>query len=539
MIHTITDHHNRVFRLSDESDENDSPFKATTAEISELLDKGYRAIQKKEKGIEKKLEGWIQKYPDYPQFKNYLSVYYSLTNRKEKAFTYNQEMEAMHPAYIYSRINRAEECLAKGEMANVPDILGSTFDLAALYPDRKIFHVTEFASYYKVVIRYWFTLNEVNKARPVVLMLEELEKIFGRSFGVKDFSQLLMLAGLKKAAERLMRDKTLTSAVRQKPTRLQTTQPPVFHYPQIRWLYEQGFHIEKEKINELLSLERNRLVNDLSAVLYDAIQRYDVFYDIDFEFNTHSFPLHALFLLQELRAGEALPAVLEFLRQPKELLEFWLADGFIDYGWQVVFATGREQLPVLEAFLKEPLNPRDARTEVSRSLCQVALHEPHRRKEIIGLYGRLLDFFYAQKENKNVFDVTVVSFIIGNVIDLGGVELTATIKRLYDENLADTSLHGDWEEVKELLESWEDTDEAKMELETLDELMEQQRYLEDREEEEDEQWDMTDVGEAEENKSIFYSGHTPYRKPEQTVGRNTPCPCGSGLKYKRCHGKTE
>ena len=28
----------------------------------------------------------------------------------------------------------------------------------------------------------------------------------------------------------------------------------------------------------------------------------------------------------------------------------------------------------------------------------------------------------------------------------------------------------------------------------------------------------------------------PY-KAEKTVGRNDPCPCGSGLKYKNCHGK--
>jgi preprotein translocase subunit SecA len=24
---------------------------------------------------------------------------------------------------------------------------------------------------------------------------------------------------------------------------------------------------------------------------------------------------------------------------------------------------------------------------------------------------------------------------------------------------------------------------------------------------------------------------------DKTVGRNDPCPCGSGLKYKNCHGK--
>jgi preprotein translocase subunit SecA len=27
------------------------------------------------------------------------------------------------------------------------------------------------------------------------------------------------------------------------------------------------------------------------------------------------------------------------------------------------------------------------------------------------------------------------------------------------------------------------------------------------------------------------------RNTEQRVGRNDPCPCGSGKKYKNCHGK--
>ena len=31
----------------------------------------------------------------------------------------------------------------------------------------------------------------------------------------------------------------------------------------------------------------------------------------------------------------------------------------------------------------------------------------------------------------------------------------------------------------------------------------------------------------------------PYRRTEPKVGRNDPCPCGSGKKYKQCHGKVE
>jgi preprotein translocase subunit SecA len=26
-------------------------------------------------------------------------------------------------------------------------------------------------------------------------------------------------------------------------------------------------------------------------------------------------------------------------------------------------------------------------------------------------------------------------------------------------------------------------------------------------------------------------------RPEKKVGRNEPCPCGSGKKYKHCHGQ--
>jgi len=29
----------------------------------------------------------------------------------------------------------------------------------------------------------------------------------------------------------------------------------------------------------------------------------------------------------------------------------------------------------------------------------------------------------------------------------------------------------------------------------------------------------------------------PARREGEKVGRNDPCPCGSGKKYKRCHGK--
>ena len=29
----------------------------------------------------------------------------------------------------------------------------------------------------------------------------------------------------------------------------------------------------------------------------------------------------------------------------------------------------------------------------------------------------------------------------------------------------------------------------------------------------------------------------PFKRQQEKVGRNQPCPCGSGKKYKQCHGR--
>ena len=31
--------------------------------------------------------------------------------------------------------------------------------------------------------------------------------------------------------------------------------------------------------------------------------------------------------------------------------------------------------------------------------------------------------------------------------------------------------------------------------------------------------------------------HKPFVRSDRKVGRNEPCPCGSGKKYKHCHGR--
>ena len=53
----------------------------------------------------------------------------------------------------------------------------------------------------------------------------------------------------------------------------------------------------------------------------------------------------------------------------------------------------------------------------------------------------------------------------------------------------------------------------------------------------EEKQDLTDPDQSEAaGRDTREQKQEPYRA-EKTVGRNDPCPCGSGLKYKNCHGK--
>jgi preprotein translocase subunit SecA len=48
--------------------------------------------------------------------------------------------------------------------------------------------------------------------------------------------------------------------------------------------------------------------------------------------------------------------------------------------------------------------------------------------------------------------------------------------------------------------------------------------------------DSRDAMDAAANQSQAKEKPKPFKRNMPKVGRNDPCPCGSGLKYKRCHG---
>ena len=436
----FTDFSQNNLRITDDLSLTDSPY-IFAEPIASLIRKANLAvIENTNKHIEKKLKQWIEEYPQVPMFKNILSAYYSKKGKKEKAFECNHLIVQQHPDYIFGKLNLLEEYLFSNQLNKADELLGHSHNIVAFTNNRHIFHFLEYSNFHKLLIRYWLQTNQLDNVINVFNNLLKLEEILEEDLELYLLDEQLCNAGLKEPDEDDDDD-----YCRITPTLPQTTHPPIFHFPQIQWLYENSCKIEKEKLQEILHLQREPLITDLCEVLNDAIRRYDYFSEIEFEFQTHSFAIHSLYLLMQLKATEALPTILEFCRQPEDVLDFWIGDLLTENIWQVIYATGQSQLPILEAFLKEPLNYTFSRTNMSTVISQVALHQPHRRQEVLEIYKRLLHFYFEKKENSSIVPLEFITLFVSDIADFNGTELEANIKQFFDADLIDLSFQRSWE----------------------------------------------------------------------------------------------
>ncbi|MZP67315.1 MAG: DUF1186 domain-containing protein, partial [Bacteroidales bacterium] len=193
-------------------------------------------------------------------------------------------------------------------------------------------------------------------------------------------------AGLKRMEEE---NKTRISVKTVKHNKvIQRETKPDFINREIDWLYENGLRIEKEKLEIILNLPRNSLVSDLKLILKDSVFRYEYFKRLtekskNWPENRMSFPIHAIYILGELKASEALVDILETLRQEEDFIEFWYGDFMTNGLWEPLYYLSENNLETLKDFVLTPNIWTYARSEISCCVGQIGLHQPKRKGEVI------------------------------------------------------------------------------------------------------------------------------------------------------------
>ncbi len=317
---------------------------------------------------------------------------------------------------------------------------------------------------------------------------------------------------------------------------------PTLTNPEVIELYNYGYDIPYDILSTLLTLPRQTLIDDLKKVIYDACHRYEEISDKN-NADLDWFALHALLLLRELKAGESLDTILDFLGQDEKQINYWLGDFITESMWSVIAACGQNRLDALLDFMKEPGRYTWSKAAVAEAVNQLALQNLISRESAINWLKEVLEYHLANVETiENLADTDLNGSLVGIFLDLEAHELAHLVKQMFDERLAPHSYAGDWPTVERELERSANRHWARRKPETIFETYDMYRKvnenLEKRERDPEDDHDGFDDSE-DFDEDFYFAPPEPYVREEPKIGRNDPCPCGSGKKFKKCHGKDQ
>lgn len=290
---------------------------------------------------------------------------------------------------------------------------------------------------------------------------------------------------------------------------------------------------EREAVEAAVA-NRDEIIPELLTILEEiADPDFAADLDSDGDYMAH---LYAMFLLAQFRETRAYPLMLRIALLPSDLLDSLFGDSVIGNFASVFASVCGGDIAGLQALIENPAADEWVRGASLGALATLVAAGIKSREEIVSYFASL---FHGGLSDTN--DV-VWSELVLYTTELGAAELLPEIERAYEKGLADPSMMG-LDEVR--------TDLAKGEGWAVERLAnDPHRKLIDDTVKEMEWWATFD--EEEQKRSTIpapalapplealnpwqpdsYSG---FKRSMPKVGRNGPCPCGSGTKYKKCCG---
>ncbi len=218
-------------------------------------------------------------------------------------------------------------------------------------------------------------------------------------------------------------------------------------------------------------------------------------------------PIHACWALGQLRAEEGIPALLEMMTLTD--------DEYLSEGLPHILAMiGLTAVEPVARFLADGTKAPWARTTAAITLKQIAKVHAETRLDCIAHLTQQLEG-YAQQ------DGTLNAFIVCELLELEAKDATPLMERVFTEGPIDEILLGDWEDV-EIQLGLKDKRTKPRKPNLFSELGDQ----------------FMKMMKMEPVPSAAFVPQTPpaLKGTKVKVGRNEPCPCGSGQKYKKCCG---
>jgi hypothetical protein len=286
-------------------------------------------------------------------------------------------------------------------------------------------------------------------------------------------------------------------------------------------------------MQEILSLPRKTLIQDLETVIYDSIRRFEYFAEEDLISEETFAAIHAMVLLAELKSVESVPVMLETLRQGEEYLDYWFGDLLTEDIWDIYYQVF--ELGAYISYLQEPRHNTYAKNMIADVIFRKTEAAELKQEEALNAYQLLLQYFIDNRENADILDSNFMGGLMADICNLKLTALLPTIKTCFDYKLVDEWICGDYESIeKDIYEKGgRRKSESKLATGYANYYADINRSIVSAEEAEyepvkDEDFEVRLI---EDKRPAPVSLVIPQKA---IAGRNDPCPCGSGKKYKKC-----
>lgn len=492
------------------------------------------------------------KYPGVPSIKNNLMATLISAGKVQMARKLLDEIVRDHPDYLFGRVNMAHLCTdSPDQICKVPSWLGDTLRLCDFKPGTSLFHITEVRSFYVAVASFHLKSGRVEPARRIHEVLVDLtDEIEECDLQLAKLGDNIARASLQSLLKHLAEEKNLTINVKTPPLPAASTvadrERPVFHHAETAILYERGLELTADEVETLRSLPRESFVADLEAVLRDACARSPLFLE-DQDFSTPEgswFAIHAFLFLGDLEAKEALPAVLECLSLPDEALDFWFSDLLFDAIPVALQGLLKADLEAVTPWLLSPGITAKGRAAFFDAAVLIVQRQPERRAEVLDWFRRLLNALLDVRPEDNILSTHLISFLVTALCKLGAHELTDLVAAHYEKGHVSRMFHGTMDHIRsELFDS--PAEPAPLAELSLADLYEELASTYSDSEDAPAADASAPVEKLQASPGPFppFSARTGMMNPpvsfpprKAVVGRNDPCPCGSGKKFKKCCG---
>ena len=160
--------------------------RALPDEVHEQINELCERVRVTPRNTIKELLTLIKRYPHMPQLYNYLYTAYLSTGRVFKAKRVMYENLERNPSYLFAKLNYAEYLISKRKFNKVAEIFEHKLTLTSLYPDRKVFHITEAVSFNGIIGYYHAMVGEFHQANYYLHIIKTISPLDHQTIRLQD-----------------------------------------------------------------------------------------------------------------------------------------------------------------------------------------------------------------------------------------------------------------------------------------------------------------------------------------------------------------